>query len=359
MFVGSDKILKTVCIVTWHKVLNYGAQLQAYAMKKVLEQYNYEVVFYDYTRKMHKHNIYTMTRNPFRALHNFLRHEEMSDDEESFYNNKKDVLSDFATRYFSKADPNKIYDVCLIGADEIFSISDGFNDFQFGKGIKSDKLISYAASFGNTTYGMIRFFRKQNEISYLLNNFYNLSVRDENSRKIVEKLIRIPPRIDIDPVLLWTWDNEKNLFEQAPMDILLFYSYGTHDITLQEKDEIIAFARTNKLRIVSAGYYHSWCDENLCLESMEFVEYIYRAKYVVTTTFHGSVFSILFHKQFAVILQNTNCEKLGYLLEEFDANSHIVGNKTLDQILELTDNYDEYLVKKRREAHSYLEKIMK
>lgn len=350
--------MKTVCIVTWHKVLNYGAQLQAYAMKKVLEQYNYEVVFYDYVRKMHKHNIYTIIKNPFRALHNYLVHEELSNEEEIFYHNKKRVLSDFVAKYFPKAKLNTVYDVCLIGADEIFSISDGFNSFQFGKNIEANKLISYAASFGNTTYGMILFFRKKNKICNLLNSFYSLSVRDENSRKIVEKLTGEKTRIDIDPVLLWTWEDEKKYLKKEPMDILFFYSYGTHHITLQEKEELITFARANKLKIVSVGYYHSWCDDNLCLESMKFVEYIYRAKYVVTTTFHGSVFSILFNKQFAVILQNNNREKLGYLLEEFGASDHIIGNQSLDKTLKLIDNFDEYLLKRRREARMYIEENM-
>ncbi len=351
--------MKTVCIVTWHKVLNYGAQLQAYAMKNVLEQYNYKVEFYDYIRKVHKHNIYTMLRNPFQTLYNFLTYEEMNGAEKDFYHNKKDILSNFAAKYFQKAEINKVYDICLIGADEIFSISDGFNGFQFGKNIKSNKLVSYAASFGNTTYGMIRFFRRKNEISHLLNYFYSLSVRDENSRKIVDKLTGKKSSINIDPVLLWTWDNEKKLFEKEPMDILLFYSYGTHNISIQEKKEIIAFSRANKLKIVSVGYYHSWCDDNLCLESMEFVEYMYRAKYVVTTTFHGSVFSILFNKQFAVILQSNNREKLGWLLEEFDATNHIIGNKTLDETLKMADHFDKCLLKKRREALLYLEKTFK
>ena len=54
-----------------------------------------------------------------------------------------------------------------------------------------------------------------------------------------------------------------------------------------------------------------------------FISYIKHASYVVTTTFHGAVFSILLNKQFCVFPQN-NANKLCYLLKQFDLETQIV-----------------------------------
>lgn len=349
--------MKKVCIVTWHKVANYGAQLQAYAMKQILEGYGYEVFFYDYKRTTHNHNYYTMMKAPFKTCKKiFMPVKIITEHENSFYSEKASKLKKFATSNFVHGNKDEIYDLCVIGSDEIFSISDGYNSFQFAPDIKADRIISYAASFGATTYGMIRFYHRAESIKKYLERVDELSVRDKNSQYILAKLLKRNVRKNIDPIFLWNWKREISI-EKQKLEIILFYSYDAHHVTESQKNQIKDFARENNLKIVSVGYYHSWCDQNVIPSSLEFVKYVYEAKYIVTTTFHGTAFSILFNKRFAVILQDNNREKLEHLLEEFKAVNHVVDNMFSVRDRLLTDsNFEKLVDMKRKEAFTYLNK---
>ena len=347
-----------ICIITWHKVPNYGAQLQAYALQSVLKGLGATVHFYDYKRNVHKHNIYTIITHPIRSLKNILIHKTFYKQEEAFYEGKSKLLSQFIGEVFTDSDDDMIYDLTIVGADEIFSIADGFNSFQFGEGIRTKRIISYAASFGSTSYGMICFFRKKRIIRELLGRFEDISVRDNNSKIIIKKLLQKDVGVFIDPVLLWDWKKETDCFAKQKKDIVLFYSYGTHQITDLEKADILNFAHNNGLEVVSVGYYHDWCDSNIYVTSLEFAELVYSAKYVVTTTFHGTVFSILFDKKFAVIMDSTNRVKLVSLLDDFCANKHWVNGTSVEEILSVQDCYSEILLRKRERALEYLRKAI-
>ena len=77
-------------------------------------------------------------------------------------------------------------DVLVIGSDEVFNCIQvnpnvGYSLELFGKDHRAKRLISYAASFGNTTLQKLEEYGKQNEIAGLLQNFHALSVRDTNS----------------------------------------------------------------------------------------------------------------------------------------------------------------------------------
>lgn len=346
--------MKTVCIVTWHKVSNYGAQLQAYALKRIFDEKGYEVYFLDYRRKINKHNYYSMLSHPLRTLKNIISRKcEMSNVERDFYFNKDSIMMEFANRHFEYND--QTYDICVVGADEIFSISDGYNGFQFAEGVKAKKFISYAASFGATTYGMIKFMKKERIIKHNLSKFEKISVRDKNSQDIICKLLNRRMELCIDPVLLWKWDNEVASFDKEKLDIIVLYSYGTHAIPEKYIDVIKKFAKEKQLMIISLGYYHDWCDRNIAVTSPEFVQYIYRAQYVLTTTFHGAVFSILFNKKFAVILQNNNKEKLGFLLQEFNATNHILNDaEEVQSIFSVNSDFSDKIESKREMAMRFL-----
>ncbi len=355
---GNKLFPKRICIVTWHKVPNYGAQLQAYALKRILEQYGCEVSYYNYIRVTRKHNVYNMIKNPIKTIGNAMSRSQFKQNEQEYYRNKNEILKQFLDIEFMEASLETKYDICLIGSDEIFSIFDGYNAFQYGEGIIADKYVSYAASFGATDYGMLLFYNKKSKIKKLLKKFEYISVRDENSKQIVTRLIKQEPYIHIDPVLLWNWKEEISSYEGTKTNILVIYSYGTHEISERIKMEIGEYSRNNNLEVVSVGYYHNWCKRNINISSLDFLECMYKAECIITTTFHGAVLSILFDKQFGVVTQSNNCEKLEYLLKEFDADNHVVTDCNIERVLGIQQSFKELLEIKRSEAKEYLEKIL-
>ena len=88
---------------------------------------------------------------------------------------------------------NPTVDCLVIGSDEVFNCIQknsnvGYSPELFGKNNHAKKLITYAASFGNTTLVKLEKYKKTDEVGALLNKFDAISVRDANSGAIVEQL---------------------------------------------------------------------------------------------------------------------------------------------------------------------------
>ena len=103
---------------------------------------------------------------------------------------------------------------------------------------------------------------------------------------------------------------------------------------------IVNFSKVNRLKTVSVTKYFSWCDKNIVASPGEFLGYVKNAKYVITGTFHGSVFSILMKKNFVVYLNNGN--KILDLLSDYHLENRIVqSNNSIEEILQTKIDYDE------------------
>ena len=105
---------------------------------------------------------------------------------------------------------NPALDCLVIGSDEVFNCIQknsnvGYSLELFGKDNCAKKLITYAASFGNTTLEKLQKYGKVNEIGILLRKFDAISVRDINSGTIIEELTGRIPAYNLDPVLTYDY----------------------------------------------------------------------------------------------------------------------------------------------------------
>ena len=109
----------------------------------------------------------------------------------------------------------------------------------------------------------------------------------------------------------------------------------------------------------------SFCDEYIYCHPLEMLSYFKHADYVITDTFHGTIFSVINHRQFATLVRKDeeakgygNQEKLGYLLEELELESQRAENLYhLDEILNHTiayDKVDEIIERERSHTMEYL-----
>lgn len=80
--------------------------------------------------------------------------------------------------------------------------------------------------------------------------------------------------------------------------------------------------------IISVGMQQRWCKHNIIANAFELLSYVKNAKYIVTDTFHGSVFSIKYNKQFITFVRESNTEKLRGLLEQFGLLGRAVSDIT-------------------------------
>ena len=214
-------------------------------------------------------------------------------------------------------------DMVIIGSDEVFSLEIGYNPCLYGIGVNVSKKISYAGCFGPTTIEDIKKKGLTEKIKDGLSAMQAISVRDRNSQQVVEQLTGKDATLVCDPVIMYGYENEMNLFTPADKDYIVVYAY---DRSMQDEKEISAikvFAKKHNKRVYSVAYHHNWCDKNIQATPNELLGWIKNADCVITDTFHGSVLSIVCNTPMIVKLRG-NKNKLAFLLEEYELTDRII-----------------------------------
>ena len=134
----------------------------------------------------------------------------------------------------------------------------------------------------------------------------------------------------------------KDAFNEFIYDIkedkyLLIYSFN--DFEKNIVDEIKKFAKEKKLKIISIGKKYDWTDKNIVGSLKSFITYYNSADYVITNTFHGNVFSIIFNKQFVNV--DFGKKKVEKLLEQFGLSNRTY-KKNKDNISDMLDKKIDY-----------------
>ena len=316
-------------ILSMQKVMNYGSFLQGFALKKTIEGLGHYCEFID----IEKGKIFPeLKRTPSFIMKKVL---------ERYF--KLDVftrihyISRFQHRFNSEffdllgANTHTVqkFDTVVIGSDEVFNFAQrvpwGFTPQLYGKVRNTNKVISYAGSFGHTTMFDIEHYGLRTEISDALNSMAAISVRDINSSDIVKKLTGKVPHVNIDPVLMFDFLPYVKL--PSIKDYIIVYSYPNR---IKSKNEITAikeFAQKYNKKLISIGFYFPWCDETVIPTPFEVLGYIKQADYIVTDTFHGSVMSLKFNRPFVALVRNTNKQKMTSLLSQFG-----LGDRMLEDV---------------------------
>jgi len=340
-------------IMSMQRIINYGSFLQAYSLKNTIEKMGHEVEFVDYTpgkvlinledSKSYKKSINQKIKSITKAgLKNTVGFPSLIDKvkiaDEIYIEEISPLLGISKQR-----NTHPKLDVLIIGSDEVFNCLQpnpavGYAKDLFGENNNAKKLISYAASFGNTTIEGLRKYGIDTEISHLLKQFQNISVRDDNSKKIVETLLGKKVEMHVDPVFLFDF-TELLPKKKMGSNYIVVYAYYCR-ITEEEASLIKIFAKKNKKKIICLCSVQKHLNNFTIATPFEILAYIRDADYVITDTFHGTVFSIKYNKNFAVFVRKGNesiygnSEKMKGLLNLFDLLSRIIeGNNTLNNVL--------------------------
>lgn len=323
-----------VCILSMQRIINYGSFLQAWGIKKLCESYGAKCEFVDIkpVNNKLKNDIYTIVRPLYLEVRCLLGDKNNA----VFFKRKRNLL--FLTKYHRKLgltffpQYKSNADVLLIGSDEVFNIcqkSMWENSLQlFGSGTACSKVISYAASFGETSIELLNQRRLSDLIRKQLVSFAGISVRDKNSESIIETLCNENPDVHLDPVLVYEFRDELKI-DFSIRDYIVVYGY---DDRLNEEwliQSVKQLAVAKKKKIIAIGGFQSWCDENIAPDPFVAMKYFENADYVITDTFHGTLLSIKFKRKFATLTRTQNSNKLMDLLERFQLTDRII-NSPLD-----------------------------
>ena len=352
-----------VGILTWYKALNHGAVLQTYASCQMIKECKCSPIVLDY-----KWNLDIEEKsNQLSVFFNRIKHLNPSKLAWYLKVRKNMIEKQCLFDEFIKADLpiGKLYDeedgldAVYIGSDMVFDITEGYNPYMYGYDVPSKYIFSYAASFGYTTKEQLNNYENKETIINSVSNLKSIGYRDYNTFEICKSIApSVPMTENIDPVLCYGFEKEIDEWDTGKWKnkkYILIYAY---DSTMNDKEtvkQIKKIAHDKGLKIISCGYYHKWCDEVVCASPKEFVEMIKYSTFIITDTFHGTVFSLIMHKNFASIIRK-NGFKLRYLLECSGMKNRIV-NKDIDLILNDTpkyENFDNWIMKEREKSLKFI-----
>lgn len=306
---------KNILIVTYYNACNYGAFLQAYALKKYIHQQNMNVDIFGI------------------ELDNQINIEE---NKENFYEQLNRKLIDCQEKLPVVWNIKEDYDVAIIGSDEVFNFSNVTyrNCLCFdGTNLPAKKIISYAASIGGARYRKL-----------ILNNFFRIkklgkldaiSVRDIRTEKLVKRFTKQNVNRSVDPTLLVDFDDEIVLPDYD--DFVLVYTYG---MKKEHIDFIIDYAHKRNLKIVGTGSYCEWCDINVPVNPFEWLGLIKKSQFVFTSTFHGTIFAIKYRKEFVALVDYS--EKVKSLLKDFGLSDRHCTTKEMNRLEQVCNSKIDY-----------------
>ena len=222
--------MSKVAILTWHSIPNHGAMLQMYGLSKIFKNMGYdtEIVLHK-IKSDYKFSNNILQKNRLQKLFSKECWRVWINRKKGVYFNKVKVSSmiAFQEKFFETCE-NVDSDViaCCIGSDEVFSLVNNYTPLFFGEDVNCP-VFSYAGSFGQTTENIIELRGVRKRLTQDFRRFIAISVRDENSKRLVHYLGN-NAEIHIDPVLLYGYKDEINRFNKVIEDRILLYAYDSN-----------------------------------------------------------------------------------------------------------------------------------
>lgn len=309
---------KKIITVTCNSAINYGAILQTYglycALKKMsnVEVLNYAPGYYEEQRN-HNSLVKKIIQIPNRLKGKFI-----------FNKFEKKYIKLTATKYRNNAQllQNPPFaDVYIAGSDQIWNCNNLINgeDDTFFLNFVPEGAIraSYAASIAMNTIPE----RQKQRYRELLSKFEYISVREPSSIELLNSIGIDNVFSNIDPVFLLEKEEWDNFALQSPINLrekyVLVYGYA-HDSKVFSYAKKLAKQLHVKVYSIGTSYLYYCLSQDKyfwCVSPNSFVDLIKNAEAVITNSFHGTAFSLIFNVplHFFTVSQNTNARMLDLL----------------------------------------------
>jgi hypothetical protein len=342
-------IMRPIALVTCYYHHNYGSMLQAYATQMMMEQlklpyetlacktpmvymlqnkflyYIKKIIIADWNLKLGKIKINyqkMMHKETFGKKIN-IRNEYFDD----FANTCFKISPYYPTRLELSKAVSK-YSAFLVGSDQLWrtdSVEAGYFTLDF---VPDDILkVAYSTSFGIKEVPWFQI--KKNK--KFLNRFDFISVREKSAANLIKELINRDVPVVLDPTLLFTGDQWMHLQEKKPIiesGYIFCYFLGNNP---WQREFVLRLKKRTGLKIVALLHLDNYIprDERFAdvspynIGPNEFLNLMRNANYVFTDSFHGTVFSILYEKNF-------------FTFNRFKESNIQSTNTRIDNLLEIT-----------------------
>lgn len=373
---------------------NYGTALQGLATVEIMKSlgYPFRIIRYNKQRsiwniirtlpgylcsgaldtiKVQRRNKKMRAKHPDYVNNINLRTEKCN----AFKNKYFEPLCDYYTGWDSLVEGSKNYDVIFVGSDQVWSplsLYAGFYNLMFVD--KSIPQFSYSSSFGKS----IIMNHQKKGVARFLNKMDAISVREVRGAEIVKELTGRNATVVADPTLLLKRNQWEKLIGDSKAEIkekyILCYMLGPR---ADNRETVTRLGKELGLKVVTFNHmdHYEPADEgfgdikNYTCDCLDFVKLISNAEYVVTDSFHCTVFAILFHKKFLTFYRLNPSDKksthsrIDSILGLMGLQDHIVKNTNASYISLLTNDVDWLLVDEkldelRHESMVFLKKAL-
>ena len=360
--------MKKIGILTFHRALNYGAVLQTFALEKKINEIGKEQVcaeIVDYRNAyIEKGRSVSERITPFsvgkllsaglliykRAIFNSFIKKHVRCSQQSF--RRADI-----------SEANNSYEAFIVGSDQVWNYQLTAKDHSYLLDFAKEnvKRFSYAASMGikKLDDNIIQEYVQQ------LGGFKQISVRENETSSYLSQVLENKKILThIDPTLLLT-QTEWNVIAsngKAKEKYILVYNVPKPD-QLFELAEQLSIDTGLRIKYITNNQRPKRHAKDLVYPSVEeFIRLFSDASYVITNSFHGTVFSIIFHCPMLVELKegSTSHDRINTLLGECGLLNRISGEMGYEAIFEEINwgHVDSQINKLRVSAFEYLKEII-
>lgn len=338
--------MKKVGIITVHRNVNYGANLQAFASCKFINNSGFDAEIIDYyPKEIDKDNyLFSWLKHSYDCgrsksmVHNLklstalaLSAPKKNRRLRIFYDFRKNNCK-LSTKYEAFEEiANGGYTDVVCGSDQIWNpdITNGIEPFYFGDIPGVTNKISYAASLGRAEYKL----DDEEKAAELIENMDYVSVREAESVEYI-KDISGKKVIDVcDPVFLLPKEEYEKIAvpNKVKKPYVLMYGVGCNTTMKLEAQK---YAEENGLALVELCQDKNWranyiqlCDTT----PEEFLGAIKNAEVVVTNSFHGTAFAIIFNKELYVFDNKLRGSRITNILNKAGLENRMVEDEIKKQ----------------------------
>lgn len=331
---------------------NYGGILQNYALQQVLKEMGHEVWtidygrfswldWIDYTWRVLAHK---MLGHKVRFAITPLQKNKMEAPLRRFAEKKIQLTIPRCKKFNQKIIRKYGFEALIVGSDQVWrpmynsKIEDCFFSFVSHMNIKR---VAYAASFGTDKW---EFTQQQTEkCAVLAKKFDGISVREKSGITLCDKYFGVNATHVLDPTLLLYAEDYVKLCSHISKREPFVFVYVL-DKNEEKIKSIVNFAENRELPYFIKGADNSVSDD----DTIElWLSYFRDAAFILTDSFHGTAFSIIFNKDFYVFgNEKRGNSRFDSLLDTFDLKDRMVNNILPEKI----ENIDWMEVNKKREV---------
>lgn len=351
---------------------NYGGMLQAYALKNVLNSMGHETVFINRRRnhpKTLKYKLYHLLVKTGLVEDKLKKNNKrLSKYTEVFIDN---YLSPLTREYYSSSEIKECLklglECIIVGSDQVWRYryaKDAIFDYflEFADNVKK---ISYAASFGVDECEYPVEIRER--IGCLLSKFDYISVRESSGKDIIEKDFHVKENrtnVVVDPTLLLPSEHYSAIVAPCLSKDKYIFAYILDDDSINNSEILNIQNKFDLCRLDFKAQSGSTENQKVIEPVEKWLSGIANSDFVITDSFHGTVFSIIFNKQFIVVANpDRGITRLVNLLQMFNLQERLLLSTDCDyyDILDKPINWgvvNEVLSKVRTKSLNYLRWVL-